>query len=280
LISNKIVDLNFKGAGAQCFPLYYYEKSEEKSPIFNLDETFDREIKTKNQYTRKDAISDFILQKARSQYNHQGIIKEDIFYYVYGFLHSPEYRETFANDLKKSLPRIPLVENKDDFWSFSKIGRKLADLHLNYESITPHPEVIISETELIKPNAIKADQENAFNFYGVTKLRFKKDKSLKTKQNKQGLDKTTIFYNGNIIIKNIPLKAYDYVINGKSAIEWVIDRYQVKTDTKSGITNNPNDWSKEVGNPRYILDLLLSVINLSIKTLELVEELPKVKFES
>ena len=258
----------------QCFPLYYYDKIE-KTKIDLLDE-----YPNEDGYVKKDSISDYILQKARIHYNQGNITKEVIFYYVYGFLHCPEYRKTYANDLKKSLPRIPLVENKDDFWSFSKIGRKLADLHLNYESITPHPDVIVNKQRRIKLNEIKAEQENAFNFYGVTKLSFQNDKSLKTKQNKQGLDKSTIFYNGNITIKNIPLKAYDYVINGKSAIEWVIDRYQVKTDTKSGITNNPNDWSKEVGNPRYILDLLLSVINLSIKTLDLVEELPKVKFES
>ena len=282
LISNHIVDLGFNDTATQCFPLYYYDKIEKtakETPIFYSDTTSASAGKTKEQYTKKDAISDFILQKARSQYNHQGIIKEDIFYYVYGFLHSPEYRETYAIDLKKSLPRIPLVDNKDDFWAFSTIGRQLADIHLHYEKIEPHHEVVVNEKGLIKFNAINADQENAFDFYAVTKMNFKKDNALKTSENKRGLDKTTIIYNQHITVCDIPLRAYDYVVNGKSAIEWIMDRYQVKTDKKSGITNNPNDWSRETNNPRYILDLLLSVIHLSVKTLDLIEQLPKVEFK-
>ena len=114
------------------------------------------------------------------------------------------------------------------------------------------------------------------DFY-VKKMEFKEN--LNTAQNKQGLDKTTIIYNDHITIEDIPIKAYDYIVNGKSAIEWVMDRYQIKTHIDSGITNDPNDWAKEVGNPRYILDLLISVINLSTKTLDLVEELQKINFE-
>ena len=89
--------------------------------------------------------------------------------------------------------------------------------------------------------------------------------------------KDTIFYNSKITLSNIPDKAYKYVVNGKSAIEWIMDRYQIKVDKKSGIKNDPNDWAKEVGNPRYILDLLLSVINVSVKTVDIVEGLPTLK---
>jgi predicted helicase len=104
-------------------------------------------------------------------------------------------------------------------------------------------------------------------FYTVEKMRFpKKDQ------------KDTIIYNSRITITNIPAKAYEYVVNGKSAIEWIMERYQVTTHKESGITNNPNDWSKEVGNDSYILDLLLSIINVSVQTVEIVEGLPKVKF--
>src|SRR5690606_6808427 len=92
-------------------------------------------------------------------------------------------------------------------------------------------------------------------------------------------DKSTIIYNEQITIENIPEKAYEYVVNGKSAIEWILDRYQIKTDKASGITNDPNDWAKEVGNPRYILDLLLSVINVSIQTVDIVNSLPKLSLE-
>jgi predicted helicase len=185
-----------------------------------------------------------------------GLTKEDIFYYVYGFLHSPEYREKFANDLKKMLPRIPLVEDVRDFWKFSKAGRQLADLHINYESVPPHPDVIV-ETH-----------GHASDNYMLEKMRFPKKGQ-----------KNTIIYNSHITIENIPAKAYEYIVNGKSAIEWIMERYQITTHKESGIRNDPNDWATEVGNPRYILDLLLSVINVSVQTVEIVEGLPKVNFE-
>ncbi len=205
-------------------------------------------------YIRRDGVSDFILERARKQYDAKNITKEDIFFYVYGFLHSPEYRETFSNDLKKMLPRIPLVDDVRDFWSFSKSGRELAELHLNYEQVPRYEGV----------NVIGEDT----GFFKVEKMRFpKKDQ------------KDTIIYNSKISIQNIPSEAYEYVVNGKSAIEWVMERYQITTHKESQITNDPNDWSEEVGNPRYILDLILSVINVSVQTVEIVKNLPKLKFD-
>jgi predicted helicase len=234
-----------------CFPLYYYEENaSNQEGMFGED--------SGPQYTRKDAISDFIHEKALQQYGLSKtgsgtITKEDIFYYVYGFLHSPEYRETFANDLKKMLPRIPLVDSINDFWAYSKAGRALADLHINYESIAPYPDCIVTGAEN--------------SFFTVEKMRFPKKGQ-----------KDTINYNSKITISDIPEKAYEYVVNGKSAIEWIMERYQITTHKDSGITNNPNDWSEEVGNPRYILDLLLSIINVSVQTVDIVKGLPKVKF--
>ena len=161
---------------------------------------------------------------------------------------------TFANDLKKMLPRIPLVEDVRDFWKFSKSGRKLADLHINYENVPPYEGVKV----------IGADS----GFYRVEKMRFpKKDQ------------KDSIIYNSRIIIENIPLKAYEYVVNGKSAIEWIMERYQVTIHKESGIKNDPNDWAEEVGNPRYILDLLLSIVNVSVQTVDIVNDLPKLSFD-
>lgn len=90
--------------------------------------------------------------------------------------------------------------------------------------------------------------------------------------------KDSIIYNSKITISNIPAQAYEYIVNGKSAIEWIMERYQVKTHDESGITNNPNDWAQEVGNPRYILDLLLSIVNVSVQTVEIVNALPKINF--
>jgi predicted helicase len=250
LIVNKIPDLGFLAAN-QCFPLYYYEENTS-----NQEDMFGED--SGPQYTRKDAISDFIYEKALQQYGLSKtgsgtISKEDIFYYVYGFLHSPEYREKFANDLKKMLPRIPLVESINDFWAFSKAGRALADLHINYESIAPYPDCIVTGEDS--------------SFFTVEKMRFPKKGQ-----------KETINYNSKITISNIPEKAYEYVVNGKSAIEWIMERYQITTHKDSGITNNPNDWSEEVGNSRYILDLLLSIINVSVQTVDIVESLPKVEF--
>ena len=245
IITNLFTDLNILEAGAQCFPLYYYEENKAtQKGLFDTDES--------QKYVRRDAISDFILERAKQQYG-KTVTKEDIFYYVYGFLHSNEYRETFANDLKKMLPRLPLVETVTDFWAFSKAGRKLAELHLNYETVAPSPDVTVT-----------GDDGKS---YTVDKMRFpKKDQ------------KETIYYNSKITLSNIPAKAYEYVVNGKSAIEWIMERYAVTTHKESGIVNDPNDWSKEVGNPRYILDLLLSIINVSVQTVDIVNSLPKVDF--
>lgn len=242
LISNVVPDLGLNAA-CQCFPLYWYERVEHKQRGF-----FDTQD---SDYVRHDGITDFILEQAR-QIDFK-ITKEDIFYYVYGFLHLPAYRETFAADLKKMLPRIPLVENPADFWAFSKAGRDLADLHLNYETVASCPDVVVSGAEHGK--------------FHVEKMRFKS----------KG-DKSTIVFNSHITVSNIPLKAYDYVVNGRSAIEWVMERYQIKTDKESGITNDPNDWAIEHNQPRYILDLLLSVITVSVKSLDIINSLPKFDF--
>lgn len=243
IITNIIPDLGLNSA-CQCFPLYYYDKNEG-----NIGTLFDN---GNENYVRRDGITDFIFEQCRERYGHK-VMKEDIFYYVYGLLHSKDYREQFAADLKKMLPRIPLVDKPADFWAFSKAGRDLAELHLNYEIVPAYPDVkVIGE---------------ASGKFRVEKLTFGK--------NGKEVDKSVIVYNSYIRIENIPLEAYDYVVNGKSAIEWIMDRYQVKVDKDSGIKNDPNDWGLEHNNPRYILDLILSIITVSIATNEIVKRLPK-----
>ncbi|WP_407377967.1 DEAD/DEAH box helicase [Megamonas funiformis] len=243
LIFNNIVDFHMIG-DTQCFPLYYYEKDDNIMISLYNDE--------QERYIRRNGITDFIFNQAKELYGNK-VTKEDIFFYVYGFLHLPKYRQEFSADLKKSLPRLFLVDEPKVFWQISKAGRDLADIHLNYEN-QKAPEGVI----------IEGDCDN----YTVSKMKFpKKDQ------------KDTIIYNNDITIKNIPLDVYNYIVNGRSPVEWIMERYQVKIDKASGIENNPNDWATEHNQPRYILDLLLSVMTVSLKTQEIVNSLPDVKFE-
>ena len=259
IIANCIPDIQLQFNG-QCFPLYWYEEEQQTYQTGGMDNMF---ASPESSYIQREGITDWILTAARKQYGYK-VTKEDIFYYVYGLLHSPDYRTTFATDLKKSLPRLPLVEKADDFWAFSKAGRELADLHLNYETIEPYRKCIVS----FAPLTNKGDKMN----YHVEKMRFGKIDS-KTS------DKSVIYYNNSITITGVPAEAYEYVVNGKSAIEWIMERYAITTDKKSGITNDPNDWAREHNDEKYILNLLLRIINVSVQTVEIVKRLPNLKFE-
>ena len=256
MISDQINDLQLQFNG-QNFPMYYYEEIGD-----NQKSLFDTESE---KYYKKDGISDYILLTAQKKFGNN-INKEDIFYYVYGFLHQKVYSEKFKDDLNKVLPKILILDKPKDFWSFSKAGRNLAELHLNYESIAPYYKVDIKGL----------DSQN----FQVQKMAFAKIRKEIDGKNKSVADKSVIHFNSSITIRDIPEKAYQYVVNGKSAIEWIMERYQITIDKKSGIKNNPNDWADEVGNPRYILDLLLSIINVSIQTVDIVEGLPKLEFEN
>ncbi|MBR1398175.1 MAG: hypothetical protein IJ563_11685, partial [Selenomonadaceae bacterium] len=200
---------------------------------------------------RHDGITDYILQRAHHLYNDLKITKEDIFYYVYGFLHLPTYREQFANELKKSLPRLILVPETEKFWQLSKAGRALAEIHLNYEN-QPAPSGI--------------DIQIGIEDYRIYK------KIILPK------NKGELIYNPFIKIKNIPPRAFEYVVNGRSPVEWIVDRYQVKIDKASGIKNDPNDWCEDHGDPKYILNLILSCLTVSLKTLNIIDSLPEVNF--
>ena len=277
IITNDIPDLQVCFNG-QCFPLYYYEELDS-SDMFA----------SKEKYVRKDAVSDYILKQARTQYADAKIKKEDIFYYVYGFLHGEEYRTEFAADLKKMLPRIPLVDSAEDFWAFSKAGRKLAEIHLNYEQAKPYKALVVSSkstsADLPMFSGMAADAKALYStedpetLYRVQQMRFPKiDGQDRNGKSKKVDDKTRIIYNEKLTIANIPLEVYEYVVNGKSAIEWLMERYAVTTDKASGIKNDPNDWALEHNDPSYIFNLVLRIITVSLETMKIVKALPKVKF--
>jgi predicted helicase len=211
-------------------------------------------------YRRIDNITDEALKRFVAAYG-DAFTKDDIFFYVYGLLHSEEYRQTYAADLKKMLPRIPLVE---DPWPFVEGGRRLSELHLGYESVTPYPLDGLDA----KPPA----GDDPYDFYRVQKMTFAKVRDPETK--KLVADRTTVIYNSRITLTGVPEAAYRYQLGSRSAIEWILDRYQVKTDKASGIVNDPNDWSREVGDPRYIIDLLARIVTVSLETMAIVDDLP------
>ncbi|WP_405783203.1 DEAD/DEAH box helicase family protein [Streptomyces sp. NBC_01378] len=205
-------------------------------------------------YERVDNITDAALANYRKVYTDPAVTKDDVFYYVYALLHSAEYRKRFAADLKRSLPRIPKVR---DFHGFAEAGRKLADLHINYEQAEPYKGTVETPT-----GDISATPPN--ELYRVAKMKIPKVKGQ--------ADRSTIIYNNRIKLTNIPAEAYRYQLGARSAIEWIIDRYQVKVDKASEIVNDPNDWSDD---PRYIIDLLKRIVTVSLETMKIVDSLPE-----
>jgi predicted helicase len=246
--------------GAQCFPLALHDKvSNEDSD----DDLFSQSEETQGVQSR-DGITDTGLKHFQDAYPGEEITKEDLFYYVYGLLHSEDYRAKYADNLSKELPRIPRVKTAADFWAFSRAGRELGDLHVNYETVEPYP-VTIKQGDLRL-----ADIKNPEAFYRVTKWAFGKAGKEK--------DKTTVIYNANITMQDVPLEAYDYVVNGKPALEWVMERQVVKTDRDSGIENDANRYAIEtMNNPAYPLELFQRIITVSLRTMEIVRGLPKLE---
>lgn len=247
LVTDHVPNMHLTDTG-QCFPLYWYEKVEDgaepQGEMFSSVGAPDTDG-----YVRRDAITDWALGAFRGHYGDATITKEGIFWYVYGILNSPEYKQRFAADLKKMLPRIPFAE---DFNAFSDAGRRLSEWHLNYETVEPFPL-----TEEAKRLVMEPDD------YLVTKMTFGK------KDGKP--DKSVIVYNPHLVLRDIPLEAYAYVVNGKPAIEWIMERYQVTVDKASGIKNDPNDWSDD---PRYVVNLLKRIVRVALESARIVQGLP------
>ena len=192
---------------------------------------------------RQENITDWALAEFRDHYGDDTISKWDIFHYNYALLHHPTYCEKYQANLKRDLPHIPFAE---DFWGFTQAGAQLADLHVNYESCPKYDKLRYIETP-----GMPVD-------WRVEKMRLSKDK-------------TQLKYNDFLTLDGIPAEVFDYRLGNRSALEWVVDQYRVKTDKRSGIVNDPNRSDQ----PRYIVDLIARVINVSLKTVEIVARLPE-----
>lgn len=252
-----VPDLAFYGSNAgQFFARWRYEKADEDGLL-----ALGGDAEEKDGYRRLDNITDDALKKFAGAYG-DSITKDDIFFYCYGLLHSAEYRQSYAADLKKSLPRIPLVA---DPWPFVEAGRRLTELHLDYETVPSYP---LDGLDVTAPAG-----EAEYEMFRVEQMRFAKVRHPETR--KLVTDRSTVIYNSRITVSGIPDEAYRYMLGSRSAIEWIIDRYQVKTDSPSGIVNDPNDWARQVGNARYILDLLAKVVTVSLETMKVVDNLPR-----
>lgn len=253
LICDAIPNLHTLDTG-QCFPLKLYRK-----PVASEKGLF-ADGSNENGYLVRDGLSDEGLEHFKKSYPKDPINKEDVFYYIYGLLHSEDYRNRYADNLVKELPRIPCVKRAEDFWSFSKSGRHLADLHLNYDLIEPYP-VSYKEGGLLMHDLKPAD-------YRLENMKFGGKGKNK--------DKSTVIYNDKITMTNIPLEAYEYIVNSKSALEWVMERQCVRQDKESGLVNDANLYAIEtVGDPAYPLKLFQRVITVSLETMKIVRSLPK-----
>ena len=232
LMTNLIPDLHTLASSDsfQCFPFYTYDEDGTN---------------------RQENITDWALTEFRTHYRDNTITKWDIFHYTYGLLHHPTYREKYQMNLKRDLPRIPTPLSRGDrgvaadFWKFANAGAQLADLHVNYESAPKYDKLRYIETP-----GMTID-------WRVEKMRLSKDK-------------TQLKYNDFLTLDGIPAEVYDYRLGTRSALEWVVDQYRVKTDKRSGIVNDPN----RADQPRYIVDLIERVIAVSLKTVEIVKGLP------
>ena len=202
------------------------------------------------------------LPHFQAAYPGKPITEDDLFYYIYGILHSEDYRMRYANNLMKELPRIPRVATYEQFMAFVEAGQELARLHVHFEDVAPYAGVKFEYTKVGQPS------------YRVTQMKWGK---IKGKTGNAAKDKTTLIYNDWITVKNIPLEAQEYVVNKKSALDWMVERACVSIDKASGIVNDFNDYAAEMGSERYPLDLFLKIITVSLETMKIVKTLPKLE---
>ena len=239
----------------QCFPRWLPGERTENKDTFDFSESDEM----------PSGFTHEALPHFQAAYPGRALTEDDLFYYIYGILHSEDYRTRYANNLMKELPRIPRVATYEQFMAFAETGRKLADLHVNFENVQPYVGVQIEYT---KDGAVS---------YRVTQMKWPK---IKGKSGNASKDKSTLIYNDWITVKNIPLEAQEYVVNKKSALDWVVERTCVSIDKASGIVNDFNDYAAEQGKERYPLDIFLKVITVSLETIKIVKDLPSLESHS
>ena len=207
--------------------------SNQSFPFYTYDE---------DGTNRQENITDWALSQFQTHYRDDTITKWDIFHYTYGLLHHTDYRQKYEANLKRDLPHIPFAQ---DFWGFAEAGAQLADLHINYESQPEYDKLKFVQTPEVPLN------------WRVEKMKLSKDK-------------TSLIYNDFLTLSGIPPKTFDYQFGTRSALEWIIDQYRVKTDKRSGIVNDPN----RTDDPQYIVQLIGKVVTVSLETIAIIEELP------
>ncbi len=254
-MTDRLPNLHLLDTG-QFFPRWTYTSAE-------ADGTLDLDTGEIDEYgyRRVDNITNKILALYQEAIGGQ-VTKDDIFFYVYGLLHDPIYRETYAADLKKMLPHIPTPDSHARFEQLTAAGRKLSDLHIRYETVEPYP----LDVQLKAGTDPKASET-----WRVTKMKWAKCKD--PDSGKSVDDHTKLIYSAKVTIAGIPEEAERYMLGPRSALSWIIDRYQVRTDKPSGITNDPNDWCDEHDDPKYIVDLIAKVTTVAVETMKIVDSL-------
>jgi predicted helicase len=246
--------------GSQCFPRWLYPAPTDDDDA-KTQQSLALKGAAKSDRQCRDAITDEGLAYFEAAYPGATITKDDLFHFVYGLLHSDDYRARYADNLSRQLPRLPLPKKVEDFQTFVAAGRALGDLHVGYETVEPYP-VTVKEGDLRLANI-----PEPVGYYRVEQMKFG--------GRRPDLDKTTVIYNPRITLTNIPLEAYGYVVNGKPALEWVMERQAVTTDAKTGIVNDANRYANETaGDPAYPLKLFCRMVTVSLETQRIVKGLP------
>ena len=239
LMVDTMLDLELISKG-QCFPRFRYEQHENTQEVLPGIEAA---------LEKMDNITDTALRAFRVHYNDNTITKDAVFNYIYGILHSPIYRERFANDLVKELPRVPMAP---DFRAFVKAGQELGALHLGYETCEKYPLSLMSSQD--------GEPQSKHFRIGQRAMQYADDK------------KTVLIVNDYIRLSGIPAEAHRYQVNGRTPLEWLIDRYRITQDRESGIVNDPNEWFAD---PKDLIAAIQRIVHVSVETARIVDDLPQ-----